>query len=201
MGSPESEKGRGENERQHEVGLSPFLIAKYEVTQGEWRRLTANSRAPFDGDNFPARGISWIDCQTFCEKTRLNLPTEAQWEYACRAGSDGPYAGDLDEVAWRKGNTGRMVRPVGQKKPNSFGLFDMQGNATEWCVDQFDDNFYSRAESAGPDPLCRSGSEDRVNKGGCAFQDELRCRSAYRGRDGPSDTDSDLGFRAVFNLR
>jgi formylglycine-generating enzyme required for sulfatase activity len=189
----------------HEVELSAFLIAKFEVTHAEWERVMGTRSVQGEGDRQPARGISWLDCRLFCARTGLLLPSEAQWEYACRAGTRGPYggAGDLDRLAWHDGTSGGKTRPVGTKDPNHFGLHDLHGNVSEWCADAFDPVFYSRPEAAGPDPLCPvaetpGSGQYHVDRGGSAFQGSDRCRSAARTSDQASDRDSDLGFRPAF---
>ena len=132
MGSPESEWERPV----HEVTLSPFLIAKYEVSQAEWRKVIgSNPPKSKGGDTLPVEQVSWDDCQEFCEKTGLSLPTEAQWEYACRAGKAGRFAGtgQLDDMGWFTEShltslpSPLLPHPVGLKQPNDFGLHGC------WC--------------------------------------------------------------------
>ncbi len=102
--------------------LSPFLVAKYEVSQAEWKRVMVNNPSRSKGDALPVEQVAWEDCQEFCRKTGLSLPTEAQWEYACRAGKAGPFAGtgELDEMEWSKENSGVRAHEVGEKPPNDF---------------------------------------------------------------------------------
>lgn len=156
----------------------------------------------FKGDTLPVERISWEDCQRFCKESRLSLPTEAQWEYACRAGKAGPYAGtgELDDMGWYGVNSGRRTHSVGEKKPNAFGLYDMHGNVWEWCEDWYEEDFYR--ESAGlVDPLCEnSGSGNRVPRGAGWLNSAGPCRSAYRTEVPPSARTSDnVGFRAAWS--
>ncbi len=125
MGSPGSEAGRMDWEGPvHKVTVSPFLIAKYEVSQAEWGKVMGVNPFRFKGDTLPVEQVSWDDCQEFCTKTGLSLPTEAQWEYTCRAGTSGPFGGTrvLDDMGWYRDNRGGRTHPVGEKSPNDFGL-------------------------------------------------------------------------------
>ena len=192
----------------HEVTLSPFLIAKYEVTQAEWKRVMGTNPSRFKGDDLPVESLSWDHCQRFCEKVGLSLPTEAQWEYACRAGTTTPFAfGEQitpDDVNYHgsypyggapKGlNRGTTVT-VKDLQPNGFGLYHMHGNVWEWCQDNFDEDFYSKSEARGVDPLCTSGLESRVLRGGSWLNVAGYCRSAFRYWVPPSNRNLYLGFR------
>jgi len=192
----------------HEVTLSPFLIAKCEVKQSEWRRVMGNIPAQFPGGDLPVEQVFWMDCQIFCRKTGLRLPTEAEWEYACRARTTGPYAGTgrLDDMGWYRDNSRNTAiglpplnctHVVGQKQPNQFGLYDMHGNVLEWCEDVYDAAFYSKPEARGPNPVSTSGSEYRVGRGGCWSVGASFCRSAFRGRNPPSLIRDYIGFRVA----
>jgi len=210
MGSPPDEVGRYPEEGPvHEVTLSPFLIAKYEVTQAQWKAaITGNTPgisddpSHFEGDDLPVENVSWDDIQEFEEKTGLTLPTESQWEYACRARTPGPYAGSgvLDDLGWYRDNSGGKTHPVGQKMPNAFGLHDMHGNVWEWCKDVYDGKFYSKPEASGLDPIYTSGSGFRVFRGGCWGSNAGSCRSAYRSMHFSDLRDFDLGFRPSLRL-
>jgi len=182
----------------HEVTLSPFLIGKYEVTQAQWMRVMGSNPSHFQGeDERPVECISWYDVQRFIVKTGFLLPTEAQWEYACRAWTSSPFCGNLNTSAWYEPNSGDTTHAVGQKIANFFGLYDMHGNVTEWCEDIHNARFYSSPESAGPDPLCISGSKYHVVRGGSWLNEAKVCRSGhhlynvYKTRD-------DVGFRPCF---
>ena len=126
--------------------------------------------------------VSWEDCKQFCEKSGFLLPTEAQWEYACRAGTSGPFAGTgkLDDMGWSKENSGKAPHPVGEKQPNDFGLHDVHGNVYEWCEDMYDRHFYSTPDASKKDPVCRSGTKGRVMRGGSWLKDAVYLRSARR---------------------
>jgi formylglycine-generating enzyme required for sulfatase activity len=183
----------------HGVELRPFLVAKYEVTQAEWERVMGKNPSCFKGDDFPVEQVSWNNCQDFCRKTGLKLPTEAQWEYSCRVGSTGLRSGTgrLEDIAWFEGNSGGRTHPVGQKQPNRFGLHDMYGNAAEWCEDIWDEAFYSRPEAAGLDPVCTSDSRGRVLRGGAIYHHLVDARCACRGWDSSTLSVRNFGFRVV----
>ena len=135
MGSPDNEPDRDSDERpQHRVTVPGFSMGKYEITQAQWKAVMGTNPSYFKGDNLPVENVSWNDAKEFCSKLsqmtgkQYRLPTEAEWEYACRAGTTGPYAGNLDAMAWYSNNAGFKTHPVGQKRPNAFGLYDMHGN-------------------------------------------------------------------------
>jgi len=202
MGSPDSENGRDDEELQHRVRITKgFWMAKTEVTQAQWESVMGNNPSKFSGSNLPVEQVSWDDCQAFvqrvCAKTGLEirLPTEAEWEYACRAGSTGPYYGKIDEIAWHSDNSEGKTHPVGTKVPNAWGLYDMSGNVREWCQDWYDSAYY--ASSAAEDPRGPASSDFRVLRGGCWYYAATCCRSASRGGRLPVSRNSDLGFRVA----
>jgi formylglycine-generating enzyme required for sulfatase activity len=202
MGSPTDERGRSTDESQAEVTLSaPFWLAKTEVTQAQWEAVMGANPSHFKSPNLPVENVSWDDAQSFLAKLnekgilpegwKFALPTEAQWEYACRAGEKGPYSGgSLEEVGWYDRNSGSKTHEVGQKKPNAWGLHDMQGNVWEWCADWYDDTL-----KGGVDPTGPSSGDYRVYRGGSWFNDASRCRAAYRRRNFPGGRRFNLGFR------
>ena len=154
----------------------------------------------FKGAKNPVEKVSWEDCQSFCEKLsqklgqRVQLPTEAQWEYACRAGTTGGYAGNLDEMAWYDEDLDSgSTHPVAQKKPNAWGLYDMHGNVWEWCSDYYDKNYYSKSPTS--DPENTTASSDRVNRGGGWNRHAESCRSAVRRMSVLGGRDRNLGLR------
>ena len=219
MGSPPSEEGRENREDQAKVTLSKgFWISKTEVTQSQWAAVMGSN--PLDGigpygkphpeknrgSDLPIVGVSWDDAQVFMEKVnstlgsedggKMSLPTEAQYEYAARAGETGMYpGGSLDEVAWHDGNSGGYMKPVGSKKANAWGLHDMNGSTWEWVQDCYDLEL-----PGGTDPIAKETGPDRVIRGGCWFKEATRCRLATRSYrwQGASQCFS-IGFRIVRN--
>jgi len=215
-GSPGSEPNRYSNEGPvHSVTLSKdFYIGKFEVTQGQWKALMNGTNPSHfkNGDNYPVNMVSWNNiCGTsgFIEKLNIlkpsghsgfRLPTEAEWEYSCRAdtatsfywGNDPSYT-LIGGYIWYTDNSGHVLHPVGQKLPNAFGLYDMLGNAEEWCNDWYED--YS--SSAAIDPIGAAMGGDRVIRGGSFSGGVPQCRSAYRRYGNPSDVNESIGFRLV----
>ncbi|MBM4284603.1 MAG: formylglycine-generating enzyme family protein [Deltaproteobacteria bacterium] len=209
MGSEKGESGRLDNEEQHQVTISrPFYLQTTEVTQGQWQQVMGHNPAKFNqnGDDSPVERVSWDDAQAFLaklnqmEKTgQYRLPTEAEWEYACRAGgaarfSFGNDGAKLGEYAWYDQNSGGRTHPVGQLKPNAWGLYDMHGNVWEWCQDWYGEY------AAGPvtDPRGPSSGRFRVLRGGSwylASQAFFRC--AHRHRDRPTLRSDLVGFRVA----
>jgi eukaryotic-like serine/threonine-protein kinase len=187
----------------HKVTISrSFEMGKYEVTQAKWEAVMGNNPSNFKGEALPVEQVSWSDAQEFIKKLNAKndgytyrLPTEAEWEYACRAGTTGDYAGELDKMAWYKNNSDSRTHPVGEKQPNDWGLYDMHGNVWEWCSDWYDSEYYGR--SSGVDPKGPSSGSLRVKRGGSWFYDAAYCRSAYRSRSAPVGRFSSYGLRLV----
>lgn len=191
----------------HTVELDRFWIGKYQVTQAQYRKVTGMNPSFFKGGNYPVVWVSWNEAMEFCERLSVNtgkrffLPTEAQWEYACRAGSKTWYCFGHDEAllkkyAWYNKNSDGSTHPVGKKKPNAWGLYDMHGNVCEWCLDWYDKNYFMRPLSMR-NPFGPNFGTFRVYRGGSSFRDAKLCRSAHRSGRAPSDRDTDLGFRVV----
>ena len=206
----------GSGHKEHQVTLTKgFWMGKYEVTQAQWKSVMGNNPSGHRGDALPVEYVTWDDCQQFCRKAGLSLPTEAQWEYACRAGSRGPYAGtgNLDDMGWYLDNSGVQTHPVGTKHPNSWGIYDMHGNVAEWCADWYD--CYPDGPVTDPqgslsglassvDMLFGGGGSpsewNRVLRGGSWDSVSGQCTSAFRVDDSPSHAFDFLGFRVVRNL-
>ena len=192
MGSPAGETGRGEDEGpQHRVKITKgFYMGVTEVTQAQWQKVMGNNPSSFKGDNLPVEGICPYD-REFCrrlsykENKSYRLPTEAQWEYACRAGSTGSYAGNgkLDEMGWYRENSQGTTHPVGTKKPNAWGLYDMHGNVWEVCEDWYGKDYYDGRPAPDIDPKgpVQGDAGAVVWRGGSWTHDPGACRSAYRG--------------------
>ena len=189
----------------HEVCLDGFWMGKYEVTQGQWEKVMGGNPSHFKkGSNYPVEQVSWNDCQNFIEKLngqgrgqyKFRLPTEAEWEFACRSGGKPEkYAGggDVGRVAWYTSNSGSKTHEVGTKSPNGLGLYDMSGNVWEWCEDWY--GKYGAASEKNPTGL--AGGSRRVLRGGSWSHDARYVRCGYRDSNGPDLTFSGLGFRLV----
>lgn len=210
MGSPTSEKDRADNEGpQHQVTLEPFWMGKCEVTQAQWQALMGSNPSHFKGDNRPVEQVSLNDARAFCQKLATltgkpyRLPSEAQWEYACRAGTTtrfffGDSDGSLGDYAWFFGNSGSKTHPVGEKSPNPWGLHDICGNVLEWCEDMHHDS-YMGAPNDGSAWTSGSDSTFRVLRGGWWRNGAKDCRSACRRfRHKPDFKDIMIGFRVVY---
>lgn len=200
MGSTIDEKGRFDDEVRHEVRLrTGFWLGRYEVTQAQWESVMGENLSKFPGRNKPVDSVSWEDCRAFI--TRINksfnglarFPTEAEWEYACRAGSEEALSGgaDIDDVAWFAGNSGGQSERVGKKAPNAWGFHDMHGNVLEWCSDWYS----SLGDSVAVDPFGPMHGSFRVLRGGCWFFHARDCRCAYRMRRDPDIRNCLYGFR------
>ncbi|MGK5682498.1 formylglycine-generating enzyme family protein [Actinoplanes sp. URMC 104] len=189
-------------QRRWEVTLRPYEIGVFPVTRGEYGLP--------GGDRLPVESVSWLDAVRFCNAQSLQaglppayvidgddvslvdtsdgyrLPTEAEWEHACRAGTPGPRYGELDEIAWYRDNSGGRLREVGGKQPNAWGLYDMLGNVWNWCWDLYDPQVYGTY---------------RVLRGGGWFDEHWSCRASVRRRSHPTFRVDDVGFRVARSVR
>ena len=226
MGSPNDEKGRFADESRHKVRLTQgFWMGEYQVTQWQWEKLMgSNPSENIDGSNFdwlgfevkpapdnPIDCVSWNDCQDYLRKLNsldsvrglglmFALPTEAQWEYACRAGTTGAYGGTgrLNRMGWYKGNSVDWTHKVAEKKPNAWGLHDMHGNVWEWCQDWYGDYpTIIETDLTETDPLGPESGTHRVLRGGDFSSDARSCRSSTRGKNRPNSYGRNGGFRLV----
>jgi formylglycine-generating enzyme required for sulfatase activity len=236
MGSPEGELGRGDWETQHEVELTQaFYVGIFEVTHRQWERVMGTDPSFFEGDTRPVEQVSWNTIRggdwpgspagsgapgvgTFVDKLRsrtggmaFDLPTEAQWEYACRAGTTRAYNdqtknggtgsdcltaweadSNLEPLAWYSANSGSLTSDVGGKQANAWGLYDMHGNVWEWCLDWYDDYAGAVSDPRGPD----SGSFRAARGGGWSDYGQY-CRVAVRNGYWPDSWNPYVGFRLV----
>ncbi|NYI90631.1 formylglycine-generating enzyme required for sulfatase activity [Amycolatopsis endophytica] len=185
------------------VDVGPFRIGAVPVTQEQYAAVTGERPSASDGAQLPVESVSFEDAVRFCVALSVHegltpaysaagewnpaadgyrLPTEAEWEHACRAGTTGPRYGELDEIAWYRGNSGERIHEVGGKRPNAWGLHDMLGNAWDWCWDVYDAEVYG---------------EYRVLRGGGWFDEHWSCRASVRRRSHPTFRTDDVGFRVV----
>ncbi|PHJ64639.1 hypothetical protein VF14_35810 [Nostoc linckia z18] len=219
MGSPEEEVGRNEDESpQHQVTVPGFFMGRYEVTQAQYQAIIGTNPAVFEGEKLPVELVSWDDAVEFCQKLSqktgrtYRLPSEAEWEYACRAGTTKPfyfgetittdlvnYDGDYTYASAPEGENYLQIKPVGSFLPNAFGLYDMHGNVREWCQDHYHDNYYG-APTDG-----RAWVSDNTNlrllRGGSHVDSPRLCRSTSRyvsvGAE-RGDPNNIIGFRVVY---
>jgi formylglycine-generating enzyme len=192
--------------RTWQVDVTAFELATTPVTQAQYAALTGERPAAVHGERLPVEGVSWEDAVRFCNALSdragltaayavagdevawdtsadgYRLPTEAEWERACRAGTTGPRYGDLDAIAWYRGNSGGRPHDVGRKQPNDWGLHDTLGNVWEWCWDRYDPDVYGTY---------------RVLRGGGWFDEHWSCRASVRRRSHPTYRIDDVGFRVA----
>jgi formylglycine-generating enzyme required for sulfatase activity len=234
MGSPETETDRDPNEIQHEVEITrPFYIGVHEVTQRQWKAVRMGGKPHFDesrfaGPDHPMENIEWREAVMFCNELsalpaeesagrKYRMPTEAEWEYACRAGattafhygdslasSQANFNGGYPYGDAKKGKYLRMTQQVGSYEPNDFGLFDMHGNVAEWCSDFYGKDYYKTSPAQDPSGSEKSdalpddfGDFYRVVRGGCWLDDGVACRSAYRFRAMETNKYRLIGLRVV----
>jgi formylglycine-generating enzyme required for sulfatase activity/uncharacterized caspase-like protein len=215
MGSPASDPDAESDEKpQHQVTLKSFSIGKYSVTQEQYQAVMGNNPSNFkDNPKNPVENVSWNDAQEFCKKLsqltgkKYRLPTEAEWEYACRAGTQtrfyfGDDAAKLGDYGWYNENSGSKTHPVGQKKPNDWGLYDMSGNVWEWCENPYHDSYANKPENIKNNGNTAWPSSDislRVMRGGSWNVNSRNCRSANRFRDYADYRYYYVGFRLVLS--
>jgi formylglycine-generating enzyme required for sulfatase activity len=228
MGSPESEPERSERESpQHTVTIQPFFMGKFPVTQAQWQAVASfpkvnidlkSDPSGFKGAKRPVEQVSWNDAVEFC--TRLSkatgreyrLPSEAEWEYACRAGTATPfhcgetittdlanYKGDSTYGFGSKGQFRKQTTEVGSFPANAFGLHDMHGNVWEWCQDTWHEN-YNGAPTDGSAWIDENNQYVMILRGGCWYYNPSNCRSASRNYDIPGSDYNNIGFRVVCEL-
>lgn len=219
MGSPESEAGRNSNEGpQHRVNVRSFYMGKYEVTQAQYRAVMGTNPSKYKGDNLPVDNVSWNNAVEFCRRLsritgrEYRLPSEAEWEYACRAGTTTPFAfgpglgsdkanfdGDEPYGGAARGPDREKLTPVGSFQPNAWGLYDMHGNVREWCQD-LDHDSYNGAPTDGS-AWGNGGEQPRVTRDGSWYSSAANLRSASRFGLAPYLGQIGLGFRVAASAR
>jgi formylglycine-generating enzyme required for sulfatase activity len=193
----------GDEKPAHLVRLTKgFEMGIYEVTQAQWESVMGSNPSHFRGANLPVEQVSWNDAQEFLQKLntlgdgyQYRLPTEAEWEYAARAGTMTLVPGSLDAVAWYSQNSGSQTHPVGQKQPNPWGLYDMIGNVWEWVQDWYDPDYYQSAPAT--DPAGPSSGQNRSLRGGSWYYVARDGRISYRDYIDPAGGFDAMGFRCV----
>ncbi len=202
----------GDGDDAHDVTLTkPFKMGVHEVTQAQYEQVMGVNPSIFKGADNPVEKVNWDDAVEFCRKLSelpaekeagnvYRLPTEAEWEYACRAGTTTKYSfgddeSDLEDYPWYDSNSADKTHPVGSKQPNAWGLYDMHGNVREWCRDRFGDY----PSGSVTDPSGATSGSFRVIRGGCWYFTAEYCRSAYRGRGYPSIRNGLSGFRVCLS--
>ena len=218
MGSPQEEPEREDDETLHEVTLTRgYYLGIHAVTQAQWQAVMGNNPSRFKGKNRPVEMVSWNDCQEFVTKVsqregkRYGLPSEAEWEYACRAGTTTPfhfgetistdqanYNGNYPYNKGVKGMYRKRTTPVGSFPPNAWGLFDLHGNVWEWCQDEYRD--YGDLNTKNTLEMKNIDESTRVLRGGSWDFTARICRAAHRDWFAPGYRDDDLGFRVAFRL-
>jgi formylglycine-generating enzyme required for sulfatase activity len=221
-----SRRGKDDEQPVHRVWIDSFLMDRCEVTQAAWAKMELPNPSHFKGSDLPVEQISWTQAAKYCNArskaeglepcyndeaecnfnaTGYRLPTEAEWEYACRAGTDTEYAFGSDErglaeAAWFTDNSAKKTHPVGQRKPNAWGLFDMHGNVAEWCHDYYDKGYY--AQSPDKNPHGPTERDKNVLRGGAWNSRADGLRAAARVGESPGFQDAcfardAIGFRCV----
>jgi len=182
----------------HQVTITKgFWIGQTDVTQEAYQRVKGANPSHFRGPKLPVDSISWNEAKSYCEAAGMRLPTEAEWEYAARAGITAIRYGDIDQIAWYSGNSGSTTHEVSRKEPNAWNLYDMLGNVWQWTADWYDAGTYARGDNR--DPQGPPGGQVRVLRGGSFDNDTRNLRASFRSRVVPGSRDVSIGFRCAGN--
>jgi len=210
-----SDQWAGDEKPAHKVRITnEFWIGRTEVTQAQYEKIMGNNPSLYAGDNSPVEQVSWKEAMEFCRKLTesekkagslpagyaYRLPTEAEWEYACRAGTTGDYSGKVEDISWNGTNSKNSTQDVATKSPNPWGIYDMHGNVWEWCMDScnYGENGVSNDTfKEGQVNPCSVKGDNKLLKGGSWCFDPKRCRSSARYADSPDFKAADIGFRIV----
>jgi formylglycine-generating enzyme required for sulfatase activity len=195
MGCTQGDAECGPHERPaHLVAITKgFWMGQTPVTQQAYQRVAGKNKSFFKGANRPVEMVNWQEAKAYCAAVGGRLPTEAEWEYAARAGSVGVRYGNLDDIAWYYGNSGLKTQEVGKKAPNAFGLYDMLGNVFQWVADWYAD--YPAGDRS--DPAGAASGQLRVLRGGSWDNPAQTARASNRGTSAPGDTSYNFGVRCV----
>jgi formylglycine-generating enzyme required for sulfatase activity len=194
--SPGDTECRDKEKPAHNVSITKgFWLGQTPVTQGAYQRVVGTNPSNFNGDNLPVEQVTWDEAKHFCEAVGARLPTEAEWEYAARAGTAGERYGNLDAIAWHQGNSGNQTHPVGTKARNAWNLYDMLGNVWQWTADWYGETYYGQQESG--DPQGPVYGQFRVLRGGSWGNLSRGVRVSGRNWDGPGNRSGGYGFRCV----
>lgn len=194
--SPKDDQCFGDEKPAYQVTLTKgFWLGETEVTQDAFQRVMGKNPSRFKGSNLPVEQVTWTQATAYCKAIGGRLPTEAEWEYAARAGTTGSRYGDLDKIAWYRKNSFDTTHPVGQKQPNAFGLHDMLGNVYEWTATVYTNSLTPETT----DPKGPATGEFRTLRGGGWFDTPDIVRASYRSRIEEDDYDYDIGFRCAMN--
>lgn len=202
MGSPGSE-GENDEHPQHKVKINSIWFGIYEITQDQYRNIISKNPSYYKGGNLPVEQLTWDDAMLFCkifsekQMVKMRLPTEAEWEYACRAGTTTKYYWGNNirsDYGWYGKNAKKTTHPPGQKKPNAWGIYDMSGNVWEWCMDWYNEKYYMI--SPKDNPTGPNLGDYRIVRGGGLYR-EYGLRSACRSSAAQNDYSDSVGFRVV----
>ena len=193
----------------HQVTIDEFYLGKYPITQAQYQLIMGDNTSDFQGDRLPVECVSWDDAREFCDRLSkitgktYSLPTESQWEYACRAGNSGKWCFGNDEYrlrdyGWYSDNSNKKTHPVGTKKPNAWGLYDMHGNIWEWCEDRYIKSYRQTPKDGSA--FSEQSIPYVVLRGGSWFISSFYCRSAERTRATYDSISSDVGFRVMCQM-
>ena len=174
-----------------------FWLGQTEVTQAAYEKTMGHKLFSFNEPQHPVEGVNWYEAREYCQAAGGRLPTEAEWEYAARARSNGARYEQLDAIAWYLGNSGNQTHPARQKQPNSWGLYDMLGNVKEWVADWYDENYYQTLPSVVADPKGPPSGVHRVLRGGCWDENPGDVRASSRDFSIPSNRSVGYGFRCA----
>ena len=176
-----------------------FWLGQTEVTQAAYRKTLGQELSPFKGPQYPVEGVNWYEAQGYCEVAGGRLPTEAEWEYAERAGNTGARYGPLEAIAWYSGNSNNQTQPARQKQPNSWGLYDMLGNVKEWVADWYEEHYYQTLPSLATDPEGPPSGTQRVLRGGYWDDSPEDVRASSRDFSVPGNRSAGYGFRCALS--